>query len=167
MIIDNTYFTGILSIGLNYATGADDVTNNANLAELQNFIDGYTTQYLGELLGDSVADEFEAYMEDEESEPIDKWEELKAALRNTGGISPLACYVYFKLLEAENYHMTEVGVTTMTAGEARSPLHLQIRAWNMMAKAHRRIYDNLLSNGNYSGYVLNPLMCRTKNVFGI
>lgn len=166
MIIDYTYFTGILSVGLNYATGADDVTNNANLAELQNFIDGYEPQYLGELLGDSVATEFEAYLDDTEAEPQQRWEELKAALRSTGGISPLACYVYFKLLEAANYHMTEVGVTNRVAGN-QSPLQLQIRAWNMMARAHRTIYDNLLSNGNYSGYELNTLLCRTKNVLGI
>jgi hypothetical protein len=87
MIIDYTYFKGMLGIGLSPDTGAPSITLNVERECIEQYIDIYEMEYLKMLLG-SKYDEFVSSMDSEE------WLPIKEYLQKD--YSPIACYVWFK-----------------------------------------------------------------------
>lgn len=66
MIIDCTYFTGLLSVGIGPDTGAPSVTREAEKDRINTYIDIYEIEYLNNILGDDVCSEFVSYLESRE-----------------------------------------------------------------------------------------------------
>lgn len=163
MIIDYTYFTGLLSIGINPETGASDYTQEAERGKAEAYISAYEPEYLRRMLGESVYEEFSGYLSGNK-EGTEKWERLKAELSRP--YSPVACYVYFKYLGEANFQATGVGTVTSSDGDSVSPAVLQRRAWNDMARMNRRMAD-MLASGGYGDVSTDPLMLETLNPLGI
>lgn len=166
MIIDHTHFTGLLSVGISPNTGVSNITNDADLERLNSYVDFYETEYLRKVLGDVMCAEFMSYMEHRtgEGEKEQRWEALLEKL--TERVSPIACYVYFKLIGECNYNVTSNGVQGSADGDAVSPGRLQIRAWNDMVRLNFGVYVLLRSN-DYEGVCFDPYFLRTINDMGI
>ena len=79
MIIDYTYFTGLLSIGLSPDTGAPSTTRDAEREKIEYYIMVYEREYLRKILGENMCSEFIDYLNSEEDN-VDKWEKLLALL---------------------------------------------------------------------------------------
>lgn len=62
MIIDGSYFTGVLSLGINFDTGAESITKKAELDTLQSYIDLYERKYLRLMLGKNMSRQFIDYL---------------------------------------------------------------------------------------------------------
>ena len=163
MIIDYTYFTGLLSVGIGPDTGAPSVTRKAEKDRINTYIDIYEIEYLNNILGDDVCSEFVSYLESRE-DSVEKWEKLYALLSEK--YSPIACYVFFKYISERNYSVTSVGTVTSSDEDAVSPMVLQIRAWNDMVNMNKRVYE-LLQSVEYKGVCFNPCMLRKINIMGI
>lgn len=165
MLIDTSYFTGLLDVGLSPCPGTPTATNEAEAERLENYIAAYEPEYLEKLLGEELYNDFSTYLEREEGEAEEaRWEDLKKLLQGTP--SPVACYVYFKYVGEVNVSVTRQGVTTFAGEDAVSPAGLQRRAWNMMASMNLRIYA-MLQNGAYEGVKVNRMMMRKLNALGL
>lgn len=93
MIIDGSYFTGLLSLGIIWDIDDDSITRKAERDNLQSYIDLYERGFLRMVLGKSMSREFIEYLLSGKND-IDKWERLKEKL-SSKGYSPIANYVYF------------------------------------------------------------------------
>lgn len=99
MIIDGSYFTGMLSLGIIWDIDSDSPTRIAERDNLQSYIDRYERQYLQLVLGEDMSRQFWDYLSSHSAEDkIEKWDTLKEKLSEKG-YSPLANYVYFIMLE--------------------------------------------------------------------
>jgi len=163
MIIDCTYFTGLLSVGINFDAGAPSATMEAEIERIESYIDIYEIEYLNNILGDDMCSEFVSYLKNHE-DSVEKWEVLYSLLSEK--YSPIVCYVFFKYISESNYSVTSVGTVTSSDDDAVSPEILQIRAWNDMVNMNKRIYNLLLSD-DYKGFCFNPCMLRKINTMGI
>lgn len=95
----------------------------------------------------------------------DKWEKLKDMLQ--AKCSPVACYVYFHYIGVSGMSATCSGVVKSSADDDLiSPEHLQIRAWNLMARQNLNIFE-LLCGDEYEGVVFNKYMIERINELGI
>lgn len=165
MLVDYTDFTGLLGVGLSPDTGADSVTKDAERGLLDSYINLYEPEYLLRVLGQAVYDEFTAYLTDEPAEKVEKWERLKELL--TGGCKPVACYVYVHYVGECGRSVTRSGVVKSSADDDLvAPGPLQVRAWNLMARQNRLVYELLCGDG-YDGAVFDSYMMETINDLGI
>ena len=165
MLVNYTDFTGLLDVGLSPDTGADSVTKDAERELLESYIGVYEPEYLLRVLGEDVYAEFARYLSDGHSGKVEKWERLKALL--TGGCNPVACYVYVHYTGLCGRSVTRSGVVKSSAdGDLVSPSLLQIRAWNLMARQNRLVFE-LLGGGDYEGAVFDGYMMETVNELGI
>lgn len=140
MLIDWTQFVGILSLGLSPDTGSS-VTQTAERERLNYFIEVYEREYLMNVLGSSLYRRFMEYLdsEEEDSEPI--LSELCNLLAQK--YSPIACYIYFKIISVGNSHVTRVGTVTSADDEAVSPYTRQVMVWNDMVTRNEEIRELL------------------------
>lgn len=165
MLIDTSYFTGLLDVGLSPCPGTPTATNEAEAERLESYIAAYEPEYMKELLGGKLCEEFEEYLaQGDGKEEEARWEELKAKLQ--GNPSPVACYVYFRYVGEVNVSVTRQGVTTFAGEDAVSPASLQRRAWNRMAELNRSIYA-MLNDGRYEGVEVNGMMTKKLNAMGL
>lgn len=163
MLVDYSYFTGILSVGLSPDTGADSVTKDAERSILESYIEVYEKDYLDRILGEDACGDFIAYLS--QDIPVEKWEKLKALLKVP--YSPVACYVYVHYVGECGKSVTRSGVTVSSADDGLAqPDYLQIRAWNMMARQNRRVYE-LVCGGDYGEIPFDPYLLETINEFGL
>ena len=165
LLIDRTYFTGLLGVGLSPDTGADTLTKEAERELLDSYIDLYEREYLERILGREKCGEFVSWLSQEEPEEDGKWERLRDAL--TVPCSPVACYVYMHYVGGCGRSVTRIGVVRSTADDeeaAASPL--QIRAWNLMARQNLRIFE-LLDGEEYGLVEFDKYMLETINELGI
>lgn len=130
MIIDYTYFKGMLGIGLSPDTGAPSITLNVERECIEQYIDIYEMEYLKMLLG-SKYDEFVSSMDSEE------WLPIKEFLQKD--YSPIACYVWFKYVSVLNVQITRMGSVTSADNSLTSPIQLQVRVWNDMVKMNHQL----------------------------
>lgn len=163
MIIDYTYFTGLLSIGLSPDTGAPSTTRDAEREKIEYYITVYEREYLRKILGENMYSEFIDYLNSEEDN-VDKWEKLLALLSEK--YSPIACYIFFKYIKEGNYSVTRVGTVTSADDDAVSPMVIQMRAWNDMVDMNKRVYQ-LLQADEYEGVRFDPSMICRINSMGI
>ena len=163
MIIDYTYFTGLLSIGLSPDTGAPSTTRDAEREKIEYYITVYEREYLRKILGENMSSEFIDYLNSEEDN-VDKWEKLLALLSEK--YSPIACYIFFKYIKEGNYSVTRVGTVTSADDDAVSPMVIQMRAWNDMVDMNKRVYQ-LLQADEYEGVRFDPSMICRINSMGI
>ena len=163
MLIDYTYFTGLLSVGLNPDTNASPTTVKAERGKLESYIDAYEPEYLIRLLGWDMYKEFASYI-DSGLDDDDKWNRLKQAL--TVPYSPVACYVYFKYISEVGFNVTDTGVVASADEDALSPSVLQRRAWNDMVRYNRRIVC-MFQEGEYDGVKTESGLLQTINEMGI
>ena len=163
MIIDYTYFTGLLSIGLSPDTGAPSTTRDAEREKIEYYITVYEREYLRKILGENMCSEFIGYLNSEEDN-VDKWEKLLALLSEK--YSPIACYIFFKYIKEGNYSVTRVGTVTSADDDAVSPMVIQMRAWNDMVDMNKRVYQ-LLQADEYEGVRFDPSMICRINSMGI
>lgn len=173
MIIDYTYFTGLLSVGLCPDTGAPSMTQDVDRERIQSYIDVYERVYLNKILGEEMYGQFTDYLnsrqnskDKEPGEPatIEKWEKLYILLSEK--YSPIACYVFFKYVAEGNYSVTRSGTVTSADDDAVSPEVLQIRAWNDMVSYNQRVY-RLLQEKEYEGVRFSAGMIQKINSLGI
>lgn len=158
MIVDYKCFTGILSIGLTPdIEGAASLTQIAERERIDSYIETYEAEYLRKVLGESVYNEFVKYLDSQQDEDTE-FEALYSILMEK--YSPIACYVYFKLLLVGNYHITSVGAVSASGEDTVSPRRRQIAVWNDMVSINRRIYDILKGR---KGYNPEPTMLETIN----
>ena len=157
MIIDYTYFTGLLSIGLSPDTGAPSTTRDAEREKIEYYITVYEREYLRKILGENMCGEFIDYLNSEEDN-VDKWEKLLALLSEK--YSPIACYIFFKYIKEGNYSVTRVGTVTSADDDAVSPMVIQMRAWNDMVDMNKRVYQ-LLQADEYEGVRFDPCLLYT------
>ena len=165
LLIDRTYFTGLLGVGLSPDTGADTLTQVAERDLLDSYIDLYEREYLERILGREKCGEFVSWLSQEEPEEDGKWERLRDAL--SVPCSPVACYVYVHYVGGCGRNVTRSGVVRSTADDeeaAASPL--QIRAWNLMARQNLRIFE-LLDGEEYGVVEFDKYMLETINELGI
>lgn len=130
MIIDYTYFKGMLGIGLSPDTGAPSITLNVERECIEQYIDIYEMEYLKMLLG-SKYDEFVSSMDSEE------WLPIKEYLQRD--YSPIACYVWFKYVSVLNVQITRMGSVTSADNSLTSPIQLQVRVWNDMVNMNHQL----------------------------
>lgn len=163
MIIDYTYFTGLLSVGISPDTGASSLTRDAEHDRLHSYIEVYENEYLMLILGEDMYHQFSDYITNRK-ESIEKWEKLYEALAEK--YSPIACYVFFKLISECNYSVTRSGISMSSDEDTVSPIRLQIRVWNDMVNFNKRIY-NILKDKEYNGVVFDMSMLEKINDMGI
>lgn len=170
MIVQLSDFVGILSLGLNIGTGAPSLTRTADEAWAQSLIDTYLPDYVRGLLGNSAAEGFLAWLAEAEREDNAAYEQL-LALITAEHPNPAACYIYFKALDNGNVRASSTGVHRTADDGAENPRGLQIRAWNVMVDANRRILlqagvSDVLAEAKVT---LCPKLgfCETLNWFGI
>lgn len=137
MLIDSTYFRGMLSIGLSPDTGEPSVTQEAERERIEWFIQVYEKEYLKGLLGGEVCAQFELYLDGEyDSVDFDKLEK-----RLKGKYSPVACYVYYKFVSTGNVHVTNMGSVRSAGDDIIPPRSLLVRVWNDMVHMNKAIAD--------------------------
>lgn len=138
MIIDSTYFRGMLSIGLSPDTGEPSVTQEAERERIEWFIKEYEKEYLKKLLGDEVCTNFVAYCEGVEEDEY--FMKLKERLQED--YSPIACYVFYKFVTVGNVHVTNMGSVKSAGEDVVSPRTLCVRVWNDMVDKNRELVDD-------------------------
>lgn len=146
-VVDSSYFFGVLTLGANvqYSTpNAGGITAGANRTLLQRHIATFEREYLRLMLGADLTETLYNYLNrDDAVSEEESLESLLVLLRGNGGISPVAAYIYFRILETNNAHMTETGVAIGAGEDAKSPLPLQVRAWNIMVDGNLEVLDYL------------------------
>lgn len=166
MIIDGSYFTGVLSIGVNWDTGADSVTRDAETDNLQSYIDLYERKYLLYTLGESMSRNFINYLLSNSENKVDKWEILKDKL-SVKGLSPVANYVYFQYVRRCGIKQTQTGPVYSSGDDRANPNPLLISAWNDMTDMNKSLYVFLKSSKDYDGFHFNNCMVERINSIGI
>lgn len=131
MIIDHTYFTGMLGIGSCIGCGSPSATAEAEYSRIRQFIDIYEEEYLRMLLG-GMYDDFMCGL------GVDggKWSAVYDFLRRD--YSPVACYVFFKYVSVGNVEVTRTGSVLGAGDDVASPMQLQVRVWNDMVAMSRK-----------------------------
>jgi hypothetical protein len=165
MIIDGSYFTGLLSLGIIWDIDDDSITRKAGRDNLQSYIDLYERRFLRMVLGKSMSREFIEYLLSGKND-IDKWERLKDKL-SSKGYSPIANYVYFHYVRRCGVVQTPVGTVYASDDKKADPNPLLISAWNNMVQMNEDLYDFLESNKEYNGFVFNTTMLEFINGLGI
>lgn len=165
MIIDGSYFTGVLSLGIIWNIDDDSITRNAERDNLQSYIDLYEKKYLRMVLGKSMSREFIEYILSGDND-VDKWEKLKEKLSNKG-YSPVANYVYFHYVRRCVIKQTPVGTVYASGDEKANPNILLVSAWNDMVQMNKDLYDFLESDKEYEGFSFNCTMLECINGMGI
>jgi hypothetical protein len=165
MIIDGSYFTGVLSLGIIWDIDDDSITRKAERDNLQSYIDLYEKKYLRMVLGKSMSREFIEYILSGDND-VDKWEKLKEKLSNKG-YSPVANYVYFHYVRRCVIKQTPVGTVYASGDEKANPNILLVSAWNDMVQMNKGLYDFLESDKEYEGFSFNCTMLECINGMGI
>ncbi|CCZ72479.1 uncharacterized protein BN535_02193 [Bacteroides caccae CAG:21] len=165
MIIDGSYFTGVLSLGIIWNIDDDSITRKAERDNLQSYIDLYEKKYLRMVLGKSMSREFIEYILSSDND-VDKWEKLKEKLSNKG-YSPVANYVYFHYVRRCVIKQTPVGTVYASGDEKANPNILLVSAWNDMVQMNKDLYDFLESDKEYEGFSFNCTMLECINGMGI
>ncbi len=180
MVIDCTYFTGLLSVGMNIGTGVSEITRNAEQDLLDSYIGAYEPEYFNQVLGGDVCSGFLAYVKEQQGEDgaytplplldsaaaIDNFEELYGTLAATKTANPVACYVFFRYVADGNFKTVRTGTVLSADGDAVTPEQVQIRAWNLMTNRNRKLYT-ALKNGTMQGLRLDPRLLEPINIMGI
>lgn len=166
MIIDGSYFTGILSVGINWDTGADSVTRVAETDNLQSYIDLYERKYLLYILGEDMSRNFIDYLLSNSENKVDKWDALKDKL-SVKGLSPVANYVYFQYVKRCGIKQTQTGAVYSSGNDMANPNPLLISAWNDMTDMNRSLYLFLKSSEDYDGFQFSNCMVEKINSIGI
>lgn len=147
-VVDSSYFYGVLSLGANVqysAPNAGGITATANRSLLQRHIDTFEREYLRLMLGADLTEQLYDYLNRADATSEEEcFESLLVPLRGNDGISPVAAYIYFRILETNNAHMTETGVTLGLGENTASPLPLQVRAWNIMVDGNADVLQYLV-----------------------
>lgn len=170
MIIDSSYFTsGELKI--ENVLSPENVHERADIAvtdDLNSYIRTYTPIYLEKILGCELSADLIAYINRTESEPIDKWEEIKKRL-TVKTVSPLACYIYFHYVRSHQTSVTGVGVTMNNSdNKVVNPSQKLITAWNLMVNSNIKLINFIQSNNaNYPGFYFDEEMTETINYMDI
>nr|DAQ45352.1 MAG TPA: hypothetical protein [Caudoviricetes sp.] len=165
MIIDGSYFTGLLSLGIIWDIDDDSITRKAERDNLQSYIDLYERKFLRMVLGKSMSREFIEYLLSGKND-VDKWEKLKEKLSRKG-YSPIANYVYFHYVRRCGVVQTPVGTVYASDDKKADPNPLLISAWNNMVQMNEDLYDFLESDKGYDGFVFNTTMLELINGLGI
>lgn len=135
MIVNPTDFHGILSLGANLYTQVANNTTDANISDLQQAINIYESEYLRLLLQPEDLSDFYHFVDGENS--VKDWSEVLQILRGDEHLlSPIACYVYFRIVGGINEQVTEIGVVKSADNDTRAPRNKQVRAWNLMVDIH-------------------------------
>lgn len=165
MIIDGSYFTGILSLGIIWDIDDDSITRRAERDNIQSYIDLYEKKYIRMILGKSMSREFIGYLSSNKND-VSKWEFLKKKL-SIKGYSPLANYVYFHYVRRCGIKQTPVGTVYASDDKMANPNTLLISAWNDMVQMNEEIYDFLKSDEEYKEFIFNSTMLERINGMGI
>ena len=165
MIIDGSYFAGVLSLGIIWDIDDDSITRKAERDNLQSYIDLYEKKYLRMVLGKSMSREFIEYLPSGKND-VDKWEKLKEKLSRKE-YSPIANYVYFHYVRRCGVVQTPVGTVYVSDDKEADPNPLMISAWNNMVQMNEDLYDFLESDKEYDGFVFNTTMLELINGLGI
>lgn len=165
MIIDGSYFTGLLSLGIIWDIDDDSITRRAERDNIQSYIDLYEKKFLRMVLGKSMSREFIEYLLSGKND-VDKWEKLKEKL-SIKGYSPIANYVYFHYVRRCGVVQAPVGTVYASDDKKADPNPLLISAWNNMVQMNEDLYDFLESNKEYGGFVFNTTMLECINGLGI
>lgn len=163
MIIDKSYFTkGILLIeGI---TMGDTLIDKAKSERIADFIDTYESEYLSELLGYDLSEEYIAYLS-QESEVIEKWDNLTAKLK-AFRVSPIACYVFYWLVRNNQTQATQIGVTKADSdNEVSTPNMKLVQAWNNGVSSNLRLVK-WLSDNQYDFHCSRNLLTPI-NILGV
>ena len=166
MIIDGLYFTGLLSLGINWDTGADSITREAEIDNLQSYIDLYERKYLLYVLGENMSLDFINYLLSGSENKVDKWDILKDKL-SVKGLSPLANYVYFQYVKRCGIKQTQTGTVYSSGDDKANPNILLISSWNDMVDMNKSLYEFLKSNKDYEGFKFSDFMIEKINSMGI
>ena len=79
----------------------------------------------------------------------------------------MSCYVYVHYVGECGRSVTRSGVVKSSADDDLvAPGPLQVRAWNLMARQNRLVYELLCGDG-YDGAVFDSYMMETINDLGI
>ena len=135
MIIDGSYFTGLLSLGIIWDIDDDSITRKAERDNLQSYIDLYERRFLRMVLGKSMSREFIEYLLSGKND-IDKWERLKEKL-SSKGYSPIANYVYFHYVRRCGVVQTPVG-TAYASDDKKADPNLLLIYRTPLRMPHRR-----------------------------
>lgn len=165
MIIDGSYFTGVLSLGIIWDTDDDSPTRTAERDNLQSYIDLYERKYLRLVLGESMSREFIEYLSSGKDD-VTKWESLKEKL-SVRGYSPVANYVYFHYVRHCGVKQTPVGTVYASDDKKTNPNVLLVSAWNDMVQMNNELYDFLVSDKEYTGFSFDSSMVECINGMGI
>jgi hypothetical protein len=165
MIIDGSYFTGVLSLGIIWDIDDDSITRKAERDNLQSYIDLYEKKYLRMVLGKSMSREFIEYLSSGKDD-VGKWESLKEKL-SVRGYSPVANYVYFHYVRRCGIKQTPVGTVYASDDKKANPNVLLVSAWNDMVCMNEDLYDFLKSDKEYAGFNFNTTMIECINEMGI
>ncbi|MBR4552887.1 MAG: hypothetical protein IKO20_04105 [Bacteroidaceae bacterium] len=171
-IIDGNYFHGVLSLGTNvqYAQpNAGGTTARANSYLLNKQIEAFEPEYLMRLFGLNFSVALYTYLRrGDTSEVEERWETLLSLLRaDDGGVSPIAAYVYFRILETRQAHVTETGVSLGAGDDAASPVPLQVQAWGLMVDANAVILDYVKENFTEYDICFTPAILERVNSLGL
>lgn len=159
MIIGLTHFKGPVSIeGLNSYTGESTPANDAVCDMVSVYMSVYEREYLERMFGRSVAVRLESG--DAELE----W--LADMLKNEEGVSPVACYVFFKIVGQNGVTASALGATKAASDLSVSPNPLLVTAWNLMVAENGRIDAEVKARG-VEGYLPSPSMFEPVNTLGL
>lgn len=161
MIIDYTYFKGVLDIGLNPGVCAPSVTSEAERGRIESFISTYEREYLMRMLGMGMYMDLVKFCECPSGSPMRRVVDM---LKQDH--SPIACYVYFRYAGMGGLRITQTGAVTSSSGEdGVSPEPLQIRAWNDMVTQNIMILQEMRRMG--LNPETDPFMLETINPLGV
>jgi len=130
-LIDCSYFyNGPLQI--ENAEPTDDLDNNAYAVQecILGYIEHYQDEFLRAMLGDTLAEEVETHLNDNDGEAEDLCEQLR---------KPFAHYIYFKIAGDANQSMAITGLMLLkSANVNQSPRQRMVSVWNDMVKLNKR-----------------------------
>lgn len=167
MIIDGSYFTGMLSLGIIWDIDSDSPTRIAERDNLQSYIDRYERQYLQLVLGEDMSRQFWDYLSSHSAEDkIEKWDTLKEKLSEKG-YSPLANYVYFHYVRRCGVKQAPTGTVYGSTEDRANPNNLLVSAWNDMVEMNESLFRYLCGNKGYDGFEFDKSMLEEINTMGI
>jgi hypothetical protein len=184
LLIDGSFFVGELSLpnvpvstGGGASYGVDLALRTVAGKNLDVFADKYVTDYLVRLFGRELTQTF--LEEIGKASPDGRWIRLRGwLLTGTGAYkaSPLACYVYYRLMRDAATVTTQAGEAAPEFDGARSVNngHKLAKAWNDMVDMTRDVHERFCRDagqyepyaGNYTGRRADSLM-RYINTFNI
>lgn len=148
MILKSGNFTGPINI---IGIHDESATSVGKVEDLNSFIAIYEPLYLHKILGNVLYPLFKTYLDDDANE--ERWNKLKGLLSKD--CSALARYVFFFYIRTKTYQ----GAPTGTFSEGVSPRVLCTQAWVENIPHNKEVYD-LLSNGDYEGFVFDDELLR-------